>query len=69
MSTYYDGLTSKSAVTQNLDGGEAPEAIVASELACRYFQMRKMCEIRRLGEFQPTQQLVKVGCATGLYTI
>ena len=69
MSAYYDELASNSAVARSLDSGEDPMSIVASDLARRYFQMRKMREAERLGEFQPAQRLVEVGCATGPYTV
>jgi len=69
MSAYYDRLASNSAAARSLDSGENPESIAASDLARRYFQMRKMRAAERLGGFQPAQRLVEVGCATGPYTI
>jgi len=69
MSAYYDRLASNSAVARSLDSAEDPESIPVSDLARRYFQMRKMREAERLGEFQPAQRLVEVGCSTGQYTV
>ena len=68
MRAYYDALGPQALAhrTRAVDGGH--RSILDPGPSRAYFQQRKIDSALRLGEFEPGQQILEVGCAVGYYT-
>ena len=68
MRAYYDALAPRALAhrARAVDGKH--RSILDPAPSRAYFQQRKIDSALRLGEFEPGQQILEVGCAVGYYT-